>query len=159
MIDSALAYRKIRQFLRRHPVRQEVSGERNLEFSGWLREHCRPSKTGCSVNHIELGGMVAYDLDFILYDYKRRALMLLEVKTRNGKVRWSQSKMLEVLDSIARVGAPLVDVHYAGCHVLIMDGLTPFDSEHIRWDDEEISREECWRRVNMLDVLDEKIAA
>jgi len=153
MIDSVDAFRRIEAFLRDTPVRQEQSGHRDLEFSQWLRRYCRPSKTGCKLHGIELGGFVVFDLDFILWDYNRRLLQLLEVKTHNGKVRWSQEKMLQMLDVVIKSGAPLNRITYLGLHVLGMTEDEPWASKRIVWDGIEITSEECWRRVNMLDAL------
>ena len=154
MIDSRKAYDTIQAFLKRNPVRAEQTGERNLEFSQWLRRHCRPSKRGCKLEYLELGCLVAFDLDFVLYDYTRKMVQLLEVKTRNGVVRFSQGETLHMLDGILTVGAQKAGIKYLGLHVLRMDGLQPFTSSRILWDDEPITGEECWRKINMLDYLD-----
>lgn len=154
MIDAARAWRAIQEFLRRYPVRAEQTGQRSLEFSKWLRENCRPSKRGCKLDYIELGCFVAFDLDFILHDYSRDLIQLLEVKTRSGRLRYSQRQTLLVLDRLLSAGAPLVGVKYLGLHVLRMNGLEPWSSQHIEWDGKEVNKQECWRLINMLDALD-----
>jgi len=154
LIDSLKAWLAIRAFLKKHPVRAEQTGERNLEFSQWLRTNCRPSKAGCTVDYVELGCFVAFDLDFILFDYKRNLVQLLEVKTRNGRLRWSQRQTLLMLDKIMTAGAPLIGVEYLGLHVLTMDGLEPWTSSRIAWDGQHVTQKECWRRVNMFSSLE-----
>ena len=103
---------------------------------------------------MELGGFVAFDLDFILFDYERNLLQLLEVKTRNGKLRWSQRQTLLMLDKIMTAGAPLIGVQYLGLHVLRMDGLEPWTSSKIEWDGQQVTQPECWRRINMFSSLE-----
>lgn len=153
MIKGILAYQSVRAFLRNHPVRPEITGERNLEFSKWLREYCRPSKTGCRVEGIEIGGMVAFDLDFILYDYRRMMVQFLEVKTRMGEIRYAQSEVLKMMDKIALAGAPLVGIKYLGLHILQLQGLKPTHDEVIYWDGAEIDYRQCWLNINMLNEI------
>ena len=70
-------------------TRKEQSGERNLEFSQWVRDKLPDSSTG----------YLASDLDFILCNYKTRNVMLLEVKTHKAKLRTWQDKLFRRLDS------------------------------------------------------------
>ncbi len=153
MIDSKRAYTTIKKFLKLHPVRPEKTGERPLEMSAWFKQHCRPSKSGCVLDGIELGAYNVFDIDFILYDYERKMFQLLEVKTRNGKVRYAQDETLCMLDSVCRAGAELANTKYIGKHILIMDGTTPSNSKHMTWDGKPVDREKCWRLINMLDKL------
>ncbi len=149
MIETRQAYLAVREFLKSHPVRQEISGERNLDFSNWLRQYCRPSKRGCIVNGVELGMMTVHDLDGVYLDYKRKIVQLLEVKTRNGKTTYAQEQTLAMLNAVFFPAG----FKYLGAHVLRMDGTQPFNSTRIFWDNQEISKEECWRKVNMLDSI------
>lgn len=155
-IDSKKAYHNILWFLLKHPVRKEHSFKRSLEFSQWLRKYCRPSSSydSCQVAGIELARFVAFDLDFVLYDYERKMLQLLEVKTHNGRPSGSQRKTFGMLNQILALGAPLAGVQYLGLHYLIMDAEQPFESENITWDGVAITQEECWRRVNMFDAIE-----
>jgi hypothetical protein len=155
VIESERAFLRILWWLFNHPNKRERTGERNLEFSTWLRQYCRPSvKAGlCKLDGVDLGCFVAFDLDFILYDYSRNLVQLLEVKTHNAKPSYSQRKTFETLDRMLALGAPLANVTYLGLNYLEMDGEQPFESELFKWNDEDISREECWRRINMLDEL------
>lgn len=152
-MESNLIFDAIRDFKKKHPVRQEKTQERNLEFSAYLRKTGRPSQRGCRVKGIEVGAFTANDLDFILWDYERRMLQLLEVKTRNGKVGYSQSQVLGVLDVIIRAGAPVANVKYLGFHILVMDDLKPSSSKKILWDGDPVSKEVCWQKINMLDEV------
>lgn len=153
-MDSNLAFQTIQEFRKRHPVRKEKTGERNLEFSQYVREKCRPSQRGCVLEGIEIGALNVSDLDFILMDYEHNFLQLLEVKTRNGRYGFPQSQLLEILDKAIRAGASAAHMKYLGLHVLIMDGLQPHDSKRITWDGKPVTAEQAWRKINMLDELD-----
>ena len=156
MIDSREAIRTVLVFLKQRPNKKERTHERDLSFSQYLRQYCRPSaKSGCKLDHISLDGFVAFDLDFVLWDYKRRVLQLLEVKTHKAGASGSQRETFKALDQTISAGAPLVDVTYLGLHYLRMDGTTPKDSTAIWWDDKPITKEECWRLINMIDFLEQ----
>lgn len=63
-------------------TRQEITGIRNLDFSGWVRKYLPDSATGFLVS----------DLDFVFLDWQKKKLMLLEVKTRNADLKpWQQN--------------------------------------------------------------------
>mgnify|MGYP000845510105 CR=1 FL=1 len=150
---SAAIWLAIKLFKAKSPVRQESTGERNLEFSQWLREHGRPSKKGCLYEGTELGCFVVNDLDFILWDYSRRMLQLLEVKTNSGKLTFTQEQFFPILDRVIRAGSKPSGVTYLGFHVLTFSGTTPSNSTVIKWDDKPITKEQCWRQVNMIDDI------
>lgn len=152
-MNSKAVSAAIKEFKVKNPVRQELTGERNLKFSEYIRKWCRPSKRGCFVEGIEVGAFTAHDLDFILIDYERNILQLLEVKTQNGSVSFSQNETLKTLDGMLQLSMPFSETKYLGYHVLVMDGLEPSSSNLIKWDGKKISQEECWRRINMLDEI------
>lgn len=154
LADSTRLYLAMKAFKRLRPVRAEGQHKRDLEFSEWMREHGRPSKTGCHVEHIELGGFVAFDIDWLLVDYKRQIMRLLEVKTRGATVRFAQADAFKLLDKYCRAGAPLVGGIYLGLSVLRLENTTPTNSAWIEWDGQRITREECWRRIALLDALE-----
>jgi hypothetical protein len=58
-------------------TRAENTGTRELTFSNWIRNNLPDSSSGFLVS----------DLDFILYNYKSKKIMLVEVKTRNARMR------------------------------------------------------------------------
>lgn len=63
-------------------TRKEITGIRPLEFSQWIRDNLPDSSFGFMVT----------DLDFILYNYNTKNLMLLEIKTRNTNLRrWQKN--------------------------------------------------------------------
>lgn len=160
--DSRAIAQKIQVYKARHPVRAEMTNTRDLAFSQYVRTHLRPSVTGCLYNGVELGGFVAFDLDWILDDYEHRLLQLIEVKTRGGIVRPAQKKTLGVVDALLRAGVNTEEgkklgYTYLGLHTLVLENTTPINSRWRKWDGELISAEECWRRLNMFDALAPKM--
>jgi len=85
-------------------TRKEQTGVRNLDFSGWIREKLPDSKTGFMVS----------DLDFIFYNYKTKKLMLVEVKTRKGKMRTWQERLFIMLDKLIKASAADFGIKYYG---------------------------------------------
>lgn len=162
LTDSLAMVRRIQAFKKDHPVRAEVTGTRSLDMSQYIRQHCRPSKTGCGYKGVELGGFVPIDLDWIVHDYHHKLLQLIEVKTNGGKVGFSQRQTLELLDYFIRLGivatAGTKDGYtYLGLHTLILQNTTPINSTWRKWDGENVTAEECWRRLNMIDAIAKKL--
>ena|SRR5690554_2257954 len=58
-------------------TRKEITGVRDLSFSSWVRQKLPDSSTG----------FMATDVDFFLYNYKTKDIVILEIKTRNGSVK------------------------------------------------------------------------
>jgi len=54
-------------------TKPEITGVRDLTFNQWIKDNLPDSSTGLMVT----------DIDFVLYNYKTKRLMILEVKTRN----------------------------------------------------------------------------
>lgn len=142
---------RIREFKRWNPIRAEVSNYRDLAFNNWLRTYGRPSRDGCEIDDQELGCFVAFDLDFVLYDYHASRMQILEVKTRGARMTWSQRKSMEVLNMIFGTGSKEAGVEFLGIHELSMSGSTPDDSDVILWDGREVSRDQAWCLINMID--------
>lgn len=171
-LDSLYILNQMWHFKSHDPVRAEGIGSRDLDTSKYIRDYGRPSKRGLIVDGIELGAFTANDLDWVLYDYRNQTIRLIEIKTRGAAFRFPQSQTWALLDNMLRVGAlhmsdhGLPTVRYGGLCVLRMGGTTPKNSEWIRWAERdlhrshtnwresEISREEAWRRLNMLDMLE-----
>lgn len=92
-------------------TRQEQSGERDLTFSGWIRENLPRSDTGFMVT----------DLDFILYNYKAKKIMLLEVKQYGKSLKTWQRLLYKLLHETLQRGLP-DDVEYLGTHLITFTG-------------------------------------
>lgn len=171
-IDSHLLLDSLRQFKSTNPVRPEGIGSRDLDFSTYVRKYCRPSKTGLLIDGLELGAFTANDLDWVVNDYRNNTLRLLEIKTRGATFGFPQTKLWSLLDNMLRVGSMhmheygLGPVRYGGLAVLRLQNTTPGNSAWVKWMDRDlarsytnwreydITREEAWRRLNMLDMLE-----
>ena len=107
-------------------TRQEVTGTRDLTFSGWIREHLPDSSTG----------FLASDLDFILWNWKTRRLMLIEVKTRGAKMRFWQESLFKMFDNLILIGAEHLcpAIEYRGFHCIRFEN-TSFDDGRVYFDD------------------------
>lgn len=61
-------------------TRKEVTGKRSLAFNNWMREALPDSSTGLSVS----------DIDFVVFNWKTKKVMLIEAKTKNSHPRYNQ---------------------------------------------------------------------
>jgi hypothetical protein len=64
-------------------TKKEITGYRDLTFSGWVRENLPDSSTG----------YMASDLDFIFWNYKTKKVMFIEIKTRGCNIKTWQKNM------------------------------------------------------------------
>jgi hypothetical protein len=123
-------------------TRQEQTGYRDLTFSGWVRENLPDSSTG----------FMASDLDFILWNYKTRKLMLLEVKTHKAKMRVWQQKLFTVLDQILQKGCVMLEnpIEYLGFHCVRFEN-TDFYNGRCMLDDSIVTEQELIQFLSMED--------
>ena len=75
-------------------TKRELTGYRDLRFNNWIRNQLPDSCTGFSVS----------DLDFIVWNYKTRRVLMLETKTRESELRPFQDNMFSNIDSWIRRG-------------------------------------------------------
>lgn len=107
-------------------TRPEITGIRPLDFSRWIRQRLPDSSTGFS----------ASDLDFILWNWKTKKVILLEIKTRNAQMKKGQRIMFELLAKWVEKG---IDSYwsFAGFHCITFektwfhDGFVYLDGEVI----------------------------
>ena len=121
-------------------TRKEMTGIRDLEISGWIREMLPDSKTGFMVT----------DLDFIIWNYKTKKLMLVEVKTRKAKMKTWQKKIFEILDKIINSGAEKAGVKYYGFHCIRFEG-TFFTDGRCMFDNNVVSENELISILSMVE--------
>lgn len=88
-------------------TKREFTGFRDLRFNNWIRNQLPDSQTGFCVS----------DLDFIIWNWKTRKIMLLEVKTRNKSLPTFQVYMFRNLSKWIRAGISK-DWTYEGFHAL-----------------------------------------
>jgi hypothetical protein len=108
-------------------TRKENTGVRDLTFSAWVRNNLPDSSTGFS----------ASDLDFILWNWKTKKVMFLEIKTRNSMPRLGQKMMWKNIDKWMNQGID-TDWIFLGFH-LIQFEKTSFEDGKCYLDSIEIS--------------------
>ena|SRR3990167_2881282 len=120
-------------------TRKELTGVRELKMSSWIREKLPDSSEGFMVS----------DLDFILYNYKEKMCMLLEVKTRNTDLKEWQKRLLE---NVARWIEKGIDNGwmFGGYHVVTFEN-TFFDDGKCWYDSREVSEGELTEILSMRD--------
>ena len=88
-------------------TRQEQSGKRDLTVNNWIRNKLPDSSTGFMVS----------DLDFILYNYKTKKLMLLEIKQYGKQIPTWQRNLFNILHHALQIGLAS-DIEYLGFHLV-----------------------------------------
>jgi len=110
-------------------TKQEQYFVRDNYFSGWCREKLPDSKTGFLVS----------DIDFILYDYSLKKIMLIETKCRNAEIKKWQASIFNNIHKWISNGIDN-DWEYLGFHSLIFEN-TNFNDGIVYFDKKPISEE------------------
>ena len=120
-------------------TRVEITGRRCLTFSQWIREKLPDSSTGFS----------ASDLDFILWNWKTKKVMMLEIKTRNCEPRIGQKMMWQNLNKWMRRG---IDDGwtYLGFNLIVFEK-KDFDDGKCYLNNEEITEEKLITLLSLED--------
>lgn len=74
----------------------------------FVHQYCRPSEMG----------LVVMNTDYVVYDYARRRLQIIEEKADGEALGFSQNATLRMLDTIFRAGASAARVDYWGVFVV-----------------------------------------
>jgi hypothetical protein len=111
-------------------TRQEITGIRELIFSKWIRNNLPDSSTGFMVT----------DLDFILYNYKAKKIMFLEVKTRNKELPFWQRTVFNQLSKWVEKGID-TDWDFFGFHLITFSN-TFFNNGIVYLDGKKITEKE-----------------
>ncbi len=115
-------------------TRQEQTGQRNLDFSGWVRRTLTGAK-----------GFTVFDLDFIFRDYERKLLQVVEVKTHGGEIstlqRIALGELAQIMKAGIAAGHPSSGWRWCGMHVLRLEATSP-DSGRILWDGKLVSEKQ-----------------
>jgi len=108
-------------------TRKEITGFRDLTFSDWIRRNLPDSSTG----------YCASDLDFILWNWKEKTLIILEIKCYNCKPKMWQEIMWQNINKWIAKG---IDSNwtYKGYHLIQFEA-TNFNNGKCFLDGEEIS--------------------
>ena len=122
-------------------TRQEQTGRRNLDFSGWVRRTLTGAK-----------GFTVFDLDFIFRDYERKLLQVVEVKTHGGEIstlqRIALGELSQILEAGISVGRPSSGWRWCGMHVLRLEGTSP-ENGRILWDGAQVSEAQLVQLLEM----------
>ena len=108
-------------------TRPEFSHTRDLTFSGWIRKNLPDSSFGFLVT----------DLDWILYNFTTKKIMLLEVKTRNANLKIWQQTIFNNLAKWIKQGIDK-DWTFLGFHIVKFEN-TFFSDGRCYFDNVEIS--------------------
>lgn len=93
-------------------TRQEQSGTRDLQFSGWIRHNLPDSGKGYLVT----------DIDFNIFNYKTKDRMLIEVKQHGSQMQTWQRREYEDLARWIGQGCEKDGWHWHGAHVIVFEG-------------------------------------
>lgn len=118
-------------------TRKEITGTRDLTFSGWVRENLPDSSSG----------YMASDLDFIFWNYKTKKVMLIEIKTRSANVKTWQKTMWSNINKWLKNGIDN-DWTYLGFN-LIQFEKTNFDDGKCFLNGKEICEKELIKFLNL----------
>lgn len=122
-------------------VRQEHTGKRNLDFSGWIRSNLTGEK-----------GYTVFDIDFVHRDYRRKLLQIVEVKVLKGKLTYMQERVIPEITSIFQAGIaagkPEAGWRWMGYHVVQFENTSP-ENGRIEWDGKEITQEKLIELLEM----------
>jgi hypothetical protein len=92
-------------------IRQEKTRKRNTRFSSWIRNNLPDTSTG----------FTAFDVDFVLSNYKTKNIMIIEEKINNGNITNGQKLFLKRLDKIFEKGCPAAGYKYKGYYTIIFE--------------------------------------
>ena len=104
--------------------------ENRKKFNEWVRKNLPSSATG----------FLASDLDFILFNYKTRNIMLLEIKTRGKELKTWQSILFNNLDKWLKRGIDS-DWEYHGFNYITYEK-TNFNDGDVFFNGKEITEDE-----------------
>lgn len=122
-------------------TRQEQTGRRNLDFSGWVRRTLTSAK-----------GFTVFDLDFVFRDYERKLLQVVEVKTHGGEIstlqRIALGELAQIMEAGIASGHPSSGWRWCGMHVLRLEGTSP-ENGRILWDGAQVYEDQLVRLLEM----------
>ena len=121
-------------------TKQEQHNYRSLKFSNWIRNNLPDSSTGFCVT----------DLDWILWNFKQKKLMLLEEKNQMADIApWFRNLVKDVIHPALSKYCSKHDIDYRGFH-LIQFGIDAETDCKIYLDRKEISEEDLIQFLSML---------
>lgn len=110
-------------------------------FGRWMRQFLMDSHQGLSITDIDT-------IVYVLNEYKKNIIMLIEEKASGDTVHNGQGLTLGVLSTMLSVAARIIGIEFWGLHVLRMQNTTPENSQWIRWDGKQITAETLKKFLN-----------
>lgn len=111
-------------------TRQEKYKYRNSQFSDWIRSKLPSSATGYS----------STDIDFVLFNWKTKKVMLIEEKCRKAEPSFNQHELFKFMHKWIEKGIDS-DWQYLGYHLIQFENECPSDGK-IYLDRQEISEKQ-----------------
>ena len=118
-------------------TKKEITGTRDLTFSGWIRDKLPSSSTGFMVT----------DIDFCLFNYKTKKFMIIEIKTRGAIISDWQRNFYRMLNRWIKKGIDK-DWQYKGIHLIQFEN-TNFKDGKCFFDKKEITESELIRILSL----------
>ena len=112
-------------------TRPEITGERDLTFSRWVRCNLPNSDTG----------WVTSDIDWYMFNYKTRKCCIVETKTRNANLTYTQEQMYSNISKWIGGGAKKDGWHFIGFFLIQFEN-TFFNDGKVYINGKESSEEE-----------------
>jgi hypothetical protein len=119
-------------------TRPEYSHKRDLTMSGWIREKLPDSSFGFLVT----------DLDFILYNWQTKKIMLLEIKTHNKEIATWQLNIFNNIAKWIEIGIDK-DWEFCGFHIIKFEN-TFFNDGKVYFNNKLSTEEEIKQKLNCL---------
>jgi hypothetical protein len=122
-------------------TKQEGTGIRCGQFSGWIRENMPDSFTGYR----------AYDIDFVLWrktNWKVSHIMIVEQKNGNAEVSADQALLLSFLSTAIKEQCKREGIQYYGTHIVQLETGNP-DTGKIELNGVEITKQELIKFLSM----------
>lgn len=111
-------------------------------FGRWIKEKLKDSKDGLNVINIDT-------MIYVISDYKKDRLMLIEEKANGDQLTYAQSQTFKLIDRALRIGCKEVGLDYRGIHLVSMNRGRPDVSEVLNFDAYPITESDLIKRLNM----------
>lgn len=107
-------------------------------LSRWIDDYCR-------------NDIVVSNLDFLVHDYTKKQIMMIEEKQFNGDMGVGQRLLFQVLDKLLAESTSLQGYSYVGFYLLRMPGESP--GPGMRLNGEVISSEQLKKHIDFESIF------
>jgi hypothetical protein len=119
-------------------TREALFTEKMTDFSIWIRSNCRDSKTGLSLTNI----------DFVVTDYKKKTVAIIEEKTHMGEVHFGQQQIIKVLIDALSSYEKSSDWRFKGFYLVQFIGRGPEEGKPLFINGEERTVEDLKKLID-----------